>query len=193
MRAAKLKKTWRQRVRRWGRRKPETILRLGEPQGRMVVVTDRLHDLDWLSRANRPAPYWWWAGHDSWMRLAPDERWKKPPKQINVELNATDESTFLHQSIGSKVRFQHAYHGGRGWCMSEEGTATVVSNEHVVRLRQEVFVRVSLRLAADHVEVKEPMTYADFLQLDTSPLLSGWKRWFIEWIRHPEVSVFGDR
>lgn len=193
MRAAKLTKTWRQRVRRLGRRKMETILRLGESQDHMVVVTDRLHDLDWLPRANRPAPYWWWAGRDSWVRRAPDERWKTPRREINIELNATDESTFLLRSIGSEIRFQHAYHDGRGWCMSDDGTATVVSIDHVVRLRQEVFVRASLRLAVDRAEVEEPMSYADFLQLDTSSFISGWKRWLIEWIRHPEVSVFGDR
>ncbi len=191
MRAAKLQRTWRQRVRRWGRRKPETILRLGESQDRMVMVTDRLHDLDWVPQASRPAQYYWWIGRDKAIRRAPDERWDAPPMEVGVELNRTSEIPSLE--AGSTVRMDILYHGGGGWCWSRRGNARVRRSNQSIRTREEVFIRQTAVIAYDEIEADETISYADFLQLDTSSFIDGWWRWFTEWVRYARVSVCGDR
>ena len=191
MRAAKLQRTWRQRARRWGRRKPETILRLGESQDHMVVVTDRLHDLDWVPLAGRPAQLYWWVGRDGAIYRAPDERWDAPSMEVGVELNLTSELPRLE--AGSSFRMEIIYHDGRDWCLSRRGNARVRRSDQSIRTREEVFVRQMAVIACDEVEVGETISYADFLQLDTSSFIDGWRRWLIEWVRYVRVSVFGDR
>ncbi len=194
MRAAKLRKTWRQRVRRWGRRKPERILRLGESQDRIVVVTDRLHDLDWVERAVPIAPYYWWMGRDGAIHRRPDERWTPPSKQvISIEINATSELGYPWPLMQSQILFEKYYHDGRGRCMSQCGRATILGVGQSVRHREEVFIRLSLILALDDGESQTDMSYADFLQMDTSSFVEGWKRWVTEWVLYARVSVFGDR
>lgn len=191
MRAAKLKRTWRQRVRRWGRRKPETILRLGESQDHMIVVSDRLHDLDWVPQAGRPAQYFWWIGRDRAVYRAPDKRWSAPSLEFGVELNLTSKLPRLE--AGSSVRMEMVYHDGNGWCRSQRGNARVKRSNQSIRTREEVFVRQMAVIACDEVETDATISYADFLQLDTSSFISGWWRWFVEWVRYVRVSVFGDR
>lgn len=191
MRDAKLKKTWRQRVRRWGRRKPETILRLGESQDHMVVVTDRLHDLDWVPLAGRPAQLYWWVGRDGAIYRAPDERWGAPSMEVGIELNLTSELPRLE--AGSSFRMEIIYHDGRDWCLSRRGNARVRRSNESIRTREEVFIRQMAVIACDEVEVDTTLSYADFLQLDTSSFIDGWWRWLIEWVRYVRVSVFGDR
>ena len=191
MRAAKLKKTWRQRVRRWGRRKPETILRLGESQDRMVVVTDRLHDLDRVPLAGWPAQLYWWVGRDGAIYRSLDERWDAPSVKIGIELNLTSDLPCLE--AGSSVRMEMIYHDGRGQCWSRRCNARVRRSDQSVRTREEVFVRQMAVITCDEVEVDATLSYADFLQLDTSSFIDGWWRWLIEWVRYVRVSVFGDR
>ena len=193
MRAAKLTKTWRQRVRRLGRRKPETILKLGESPEHMVVVTDRLHDLDWVEHAAPMAPNFWWQGRDGAIRRCPDKRWPSPSEIVSVEINATSELGFLRAHTSSQILVEQYHHDGRGWCFSQCSTSAIRRVGYSARLREEVFVRYSLVLVLDDVDVGTDMLYADFLQMDTSSFVEGWKRWIAEWILYARVSVFGDR
>lgn len=178
-------------MRRWGRRKPETILRLGESQDHMVVVTDRLHDLDWVPQGSQSAQYHWWIGRDGAIYREPDERSEAPSMEVGIELNLTSELPRLE--AGSSVRMEMICHDGRGWCWYRRGNARVRRSNRSVQIRKEVFVRQMAVIACDEVEADETISYADFLQLDTSSFIDGWRRWLIEWVRYVGVSVFGDR
>ena len=157
----------------------------------MVAVTDRLHDLDWVPLAGRPAQYYWWIGRDGAIYREPDERSEVPSMEVGIELNLTSELPRLE--AGSSVRMEMIYHDGRGWCWSRRGNARVRRSNRSVQIRKEVFVRQTAVITCDEVEADETISYADFLQLDTSSFIDGWRRWFTEWVRYPRVSIFGDR
>lgn len=159
----------------------------------MVVVTDRLHDLDWVEHPAPMAPYFWWQGRDGAIRRRPDKRWPSPSEIVSVEINATPDLGFLRARTSSQILVEQYYHDGRGWCFSQCSTSAIRRVGYSARLREEVFVRYSLVLVLDDVDVGTDMLYADFLQMDTSSLVEGWKRWIAEWILYARVSVFGDR
>lgn len=159
----------------------------------MVVVTDRLHDLDWVEHATPIAPYFWWKGHDGAIYRIPDKRWLSPSEIVSVEINATPELEFLQARTSSQILVEQYYHDGRGWCLSQCGTSTIRRIRRSAKLREEVFIRWSLVLVLGDVDVGTDMSYADFLQMDTSSFVEGWTRWITEWILYARVSVFGDR
>lgn len=159
----------------------------------MVVVTDRLHDLDWVEHATSTAPYFWWKGRDGAKHVRPDERWNPPSKTVSIEINATSELSDLWPQVPSQILLERYYHAGRGSCMSWRGTATVRRFTPHIRLREEVFIRLLFVLSLEDVEIDTGVSYADFLRMDASSLVEGWKRWITEWVLYARVSVFGDR
>lgn len=111
--------------------------------------------------------------------------------EVGVELNRTSELPRLE--AGSPVRMELIHHGGRGQCWALRGSARVKRSNLSVRTREEVFVRQVAVIAYDNEEAYGKISYADFLELDTSSFTDGWQRWFTEWVRYVHVSVFGDR
>lgn len=194
MRTAKLKQTWKQRARRLGRRRTEIILRLGQSPDDMVVVSDRLHDLDWVPTISVPLPTRWWIGADGWPRRASVDDPRNRIQRISFEINSTTEVRFLSDSTGKHIYFEEAYHGGGGWCTLESGSAKIVRSIWSVRRREEVYQRKEIDLEYElPAQMPPEISYAEFLELDTSSFWEGWKRWFEEWVRYAGVSVFGDR
>lgn len=196
MRNVKLRKTWKQRVRRLrlGRRKTEIIWRIGETADEMVVVSDRLHDLDDVPLAGAKVPIRWWHGADGWRRVEAVKSDDPLTHRMALEINATTAVPFLLNPMGRLIWVERAYHAGNGWCITERYQATVTRFDFYTVSREEVFRR--LRLTLEYVRGDEPppeISYAEFLELDTSSFWDGWKRWFTEWIRFARVSIFGDR
>lgn len=194
MRSAKLKQTWKQRVRRLGRRKTEIILRLGQSPDDMVVVSDRLHDLDRVPSTSIPPPIRWWRGVSGARRIAPADNQAGRIQRLSFEINCTTETHFLFGATGQYIYFEQAYHGGGGWCTLESGSAKIVHNIWSVRTREEVYQRREIDLEYE-LPAKPPpeISYAEMLELDTSSFWDGWKRWFGEWVLSARVSIFGDR
>ena len=194
MRNAKWKRTWRQRGRRWLFKKKETILRIGETPDEMVIISDRLHDFDWVSVAATKFPTRWWIGADGWHRVEPVEEDTPQRHQLAFEINETTDVRFLWFATGRFLHFERAYHRGGGWCMIERGCGEITIYNRYALTREEVFSRV--RLIIEYLPKEDSwseITYAEFLELDTSSFLDGWKRWFTEWIRFAGVSIFGER
>ena len=193
MRSAKWKQTWRQRARRLGRSKRELILRIGETPDEMVIVSDRLHDFDWVSVAATKFPTRWWIGADNRPRVEPAEDDTPRSHQLAFEINETTAIRFLWFATGRFLHFERAYHRD-GWCVIVKGCGKITTYNRYTTTREEVFSRVRLIIEYLPKEVSwSEITYAEFLELDTSSFWDGWKRWFTEWIRFAGVSVFGER
>lgn len=194
MRNVKWKQTWKQRVRRLGRRKKEIIWRIGETAEEMVVISDRHHDLDWVPLTGTRVSIRWWYGADSWRRVEKVKSDTPPTHRMALEINMTTAVPFLMNPIGRSVSIERAYHGGKGWCCIERYQATITRCNLYVATREEVFQR--LRLTLEYVQSAESLveiSYVEFLELDTSSFWAGWKRWFEEWVLSARVSIFGDR
>ena len=160
----------------------------------MVVVSDRHHDLDDVPLAGTRVPIRWWHGADGWQRreaVKGDEPWIH---RMALEINATPAVPLPLDPIGRLIWVERAYHGGNGWCFMERYQATVTHFNSYTISREEVFLRLRLTLEYVHGDKLPPeISYAEFLELDTSSFWDGWKRWFTEWIRFARVSIFGDR
>lgn len=194
MRNAKLRQTWKQRVRRLGRRKKEIIWRIGETADEMVVVSDRHHDLDDVPLAGTRVPIRWWHGADGWQRREAVKGDKSLIYRRALEINATTAVRFLLDQIGRSVSLERADHRGKGRCKLESGTAKIVHSSWSVRMREEVYQRIELELNYDQgAPLVREISYAEFLELDNSSFWAGWKRWFEEWVLFARVSIFGDR
>lgn len=194
MRNAKLRQTWKQRMRRLGRRKREIIWRLGETADKMVMVSDRLHDLDDIPLAQTRVPIRWWQGADGWRGVEAVKNDSPLTHRMALEINMTTAVRFLLDSNGRLMMLERAYHGGNGWCMLERYQATLTHCEPYMIQREEVFQR--LRLMFEYTlstESAVEISYTEFLELDVSSFYDGWKRWLTEWIRFAGISIFGDR
>ena len=194
MRSAKLRQTWKQRVRRLGRKKKEIIWRIGETTDEMVVVSDRLHDLDDVPLVGTRVPIRWWHGADGWQRVEAVKSDGPLIHRMALEINATTAVSFLSDSTGRSVSLERAYHGGKGWCVIERYQATITRCNLYIARREEVFQRLQLTLEYFHgAESSAEISYAEFLELGASSFWAGWKRWFEEWVLFARVSIFGDR
>ena len=194
MRNAKLKQTWKQRVRRLGRRKREIILRIGETENEITTVSDRLHDLDWVPVAGIKSPIRWWIGADGQSQEEVVEDGNPRTHRLAFEINETTEIRFLWFATGRFLHFERAYHRGDGWCVVERGYGKITTYNRYGVTREEIFSRV--RLIVEYLPKEESwskITYVEFLELDTSSLRDGWKRWFREWVLSARVSIFGNR
>ena len=163
----------------------------------MVVVSDRLHDLDDVPLAGTKVPIRWWHGADGWQRVEAVKGDEPLTYRRALVINATTAVRFLVDPIGRSVSLERANHGGKGWCILESGTAKIVHSGHSgwsVRMREEVYQRIDLELHYDQgAPLVREISYAEFLELDTSSFWAGWKRWFEEWVLFARVSIFGDR
>ena len=160
----------------------------------MVVVSDRVHDLDWVETGRRVIPLRWWLGPSGARQIEAVKDGSGLVEYLSFEINSTTETRFLRKEPNRRIYFEIAYHGGNGWCTLESGTAEIVRYIHSVRRREEVYQRFQIDLKYEQSAQPPPeITYAELLELDDSPFWAGWKRWFEEWVLFAGVSVFGER
>lgn len=160
----------------------------------MVVVSDRVHDLDWVETGRRVMPLRWWQGPSGARQIEAVKDGSGSAGHLSFEINSTIETRFLYEISNQRIYFELAYHGRNGSCRLESGTAEIVRCIHSVRLREEVYQRIQIDLKYERSTRLPPeITYAQLLELDDSPFWAGWKRWFEEWVLFARVSIFGDR
>lgn len=160
----------------------------------MIVVSDRLHDLDWVETVPHIGHVRWWRGAGGSRQIEPvDDSTNRPPR-VSFEINLTSETEFLFPPAPQLVYIEESYCTGGDRCILESGTAKIVHGSWSVRTQEEVYQRIELDL--NYVQGApsiQEISYAEFLELDTSSFRAGWKRWFEEWVLFARVSIFGDR
>lgn len=170
------------------------ILRIGETSDEMIIVSDRLHDLDWVPVVATKFPTRWWIGADGWTQVEPVKAPMPRNNRLAFEINETTEIHALRLATGHRLYFERAYHRNNGWCVIERGSGTITNYNRYAIAREEVFSRLSLIIEySPNERTWSKIAYAEFLGLDISSFRDGWKRWFTEWIRFAPVSIFGDR
>ena len=181
MRNAKLRRTWRQRLGRFGRRKPETMIKIGDDQGRMVLLTDRLHDPYFPAVESIHFPFHWWVAADRIVERKSVKEASLPAIHYRIEINHTELVSFLHRYGQSNRRYIVAHHQGTGTCWTESGNAEVNCGFYM-NPGSDKFIRLMLQIVSYELPQRQCLSYPDFLMLDDSSFMKGWRRVFYEWL-----------
>lgn len=184
MRNAKLRQTWKQRLGRFGRRKPETMIKLGDDHGRMVLLTDRLHDPYFSAVESVHLPFHWWVRADRTVERKPVKEASLPAIHYRIEINHTEVVSFLHRYGQSNRRYIVAHHQGTGACWTESGSAEINCGFYV-NPSSDKFARLVLQIVSHEQPQRQDLSYPDFLMLDDSSFTEGWRRVFYEWLYLP--------
>ncbi len=184
MRKAKLRQTWRQRLRRFGRRKPETMIKIEDDHGRMVLLTDRLHDPYFPAMESTHRPLRWWVAADGTRKIEPVKGISSPLIHYRIEINFTEVVSFLYRHRRSNRRYIIAHHQGVGISWTESGNAEINCGFYMNPSSDKI-ARLTLQIVSCERPDQQDLSYPDFLMLDDSSFTEGCRRVFYEWLYLP--------
>lgn len=156
------------------------MIKVGDDQGRMLLLTDRLHDPYWPTVESIHLPYRWWIAADGMHRNEPVKDLSLPMLHYRVEINATEAISFLLRIGQSDRKYVVVHHQGAGVCWMESGNAEISCGIYANR-NSDKFVRLMLQIVSYEQPNRQDLSYSDFLMLDDSSFIEGWRRAFYEW------------